>query len=168
AIESAFTRLVKPRVGKLGILELNRRHVAEMLDHIEDTAGPVMADRTRASFRTALSWYAQRDEEFNLNAAIVRVERRAAGSGRTRVLSDDELRALWPVLGESGTFGAFVKALLLTGQRRNEVAGMTRTEIGRDGIWEIPAERYKTKRPHAVPLSEAALGLIQAQRFVDK
>jgi integrase len=163
AIESAFNRLVKPRVGKLSVLELNRRHVAEMLDHIEDTAGPVMADRTRAYFRKALGWYAERDEQFNLNAAIVRVEPRGTGASRTRSLSDDELRVLWPVLAESGTFGAFVKALLLTGQRRNEVAGMAWAEIGKDGIWEIPAERYKTKRPHAVPLSKAALELIEAQ-----
>jgi integrase len=163
AIESAFNRLVKPRVGKLGILELNRRHVAEMIDKIEDESGPVMADRTRAYFRKALSWYAERDEEFNLNAAIVRVERRAAGSGRIRVLSDGELRALWPVLGESGTFGAFVKALLLSGQRRNEVAGMRHAEIGKDGIWEVPAERYKSKRAHAIPLSKASLELVGAQ-----
>src|SRR5262245_7478147 len=43
-IESAFNRLVKPRIGKLGIYELRRSHVAEMLDHIQDNAGPVMAD----------------------------------------------------------------------------------------------------------------------------
>jgi integrase len=163
AIESAFNRLVKPRVGRIGIYELNRRHVAEMLDKIEDASGPVMADRTRAYFRKALGWYAERDDKFNLNAAIVRVEPRSAGTARTRTLSDDEIRVLWPVLGESGTFGALVKALLLTGQRRNEIAGMTWAEIGKDGIWEIAASRYKTKRPQAVPLSVAALALIEAQ-----
>jgi integrase len=163
AIESAFNRLVKPRVGKRGIYELTRRDVAEMLDKIEDQSGPVMADRTRSYFRKALGWYAERDDRFNLGAAIVRVEPRSAGAARTRTLSDDELRLLWPILGESGIFGAFVKLLLLTAQRRNEIAEMTWAEIGRDGIWEIPAARYKTKRPHAVPLSAAALALIEAQ-----
>jgi len=163
AIESAFNRLVKPRVGKVGVYDLTRRNVAEMLDKIEDASGPVMADRTRSYFRKALGWYAERDDKFNLGAAIVRVEPRSAGAARTRILSDDELRILWPVLGESGTFGALVKALLLTGQRRNEVAGMAWAEIGKDGIWEIAASRYKTKRPHAVPLSSAALALLEAQ-----
>jgi integrase len=163
AIESAFNRLVKPRVGNKGIYELTRRDVAEMLDKIEDHSGPVMADRTRAYFRKALGWYAERDDKFNLGAAIVRVEPRSAGAARTRVLSDDELRLLWPVLGESDTFGALVKALLLTGQRRNEVAGMTWAEISKDGIWEIAASRYKTRIPQAVPLSAAALALIEAQ-----
>ena len=170
AIESAFTRLVKPHVGKLGIYELRRSHVAEMLDKIEDDAGPVAADRTRAYFRKALGWYGERDDQFNLGAAIVRVEPRANPNERacTRTLSDDELRAIWPVLGGQGTFGALVKALLLTGQRRNEVAGMARKEIDKDGLWLIPAERYKTKREHVVPLSKDARALIDTQPKVDK
>src|SRR5689334_15491072 len=76
-IESAFDRLVKPRIGKLGVYEVRRSHIAEMLDRIEDEAGPVMADRTRAYLRKALAWYAERDDQFNLTAAFVRVEPRA-------------------------------------------------------------------------------------------
>ena len=40
---------------------------------------------------------------------------------------------------------------------------MDRSEIDKDGIWEISAERYKTKRPHALPLSKAMLALIEEQ-----
>jgi integrase len=40
---------------------------------------------------------------------------------------------------------------------------MSRKEIGSDGIWTIPAERYKAKRPNFVPLSGAALAVIAAQ-----
>ncbi|MFZ1948681.1 MAG: site-specific integrase [Pseudolabrys sp.] len=168
-IESAFNRLVKPRIGKLGIYELRRSHVAEMLDHIQDTAGPVMADRTRACVRRALSWYAERDDQFNLTAAFVRVKSRANAKerARTRVLSDEEIRIIWPVLAEVETFGALLKVLLLTAQRRDEVARMSRKEIGNDGIWTIPAERYKTKRPNHVPLSKAALALIGSQPKLD-
>jgi integrase len=140
-----------------------------MLDKVEDEAGPVQADRVRAYLRKALSWYAERDDEFNLNAAIVRVGARANPKerARTRVLSDDELRVAWPLLSEAGTFGALLKTLLLTAQRRDEVANMTWTEIGTDGTWTIPAERYKTKRPNHVPLSTAALRLIEAQPKID-
>ena len=60
-----------------------------------------------------------------------------------------------------------VKMLLLTAQRRDEVAQMSRNEIGEDGIWAIPAERYKTKRANHVPLSKAALALIDAQPKID-
>ncbi len=164
-IESAFTRLVKPRIGEVGVYELRRSHIAEMVDWIEDKAGPVMADKCRAHVRKALSWYSERDDQFNLTAAFVRVEPRANPKerARTRVLSDDEVRLIWPALGEAGTFGAMVKMLLLTAQRRDEVAHMSRNEIGKDGIWTIPSERYKTKRPNHVPLSKAALALIEAQ-----
>ncbi len=164
-IESAFNRLVKPRIGKVGIYELRRSHIAEMTDWIEDNAGPVMADKCRGYTRKALSWYAERDDQCNITAAFVRVKPRANQKerARSRVLSDDEIRIIWPVLGKSGTFGAMVKMLLLTAQRRDEVAHMSRNEVDKDGIWVIPAERYKTKRPNHVPLSKAALALIEAQ-----
>jgi len=168
-IESAFNRLVKPRIGKLGVYEVRRSHIAEMLDRIEDENGPVMADRTRAFLRKALSWYAERDDQFNLTAAFVRVEPRANPKerARTRVLSDEEIRAIWPALAEAGTFSALVKMLLLTAQRRDEAAQMSRKEIGEDRIWTIPAERYKTKRLNHVPLSTAALAIIEAQPKID-
>jgi integrase len=169
AIKSALDRLVKPRIGKLGIYELRRSHIAELLDVIEDKAGPVMADRCRAYVRKALNWYAERDDQFNLNAAIVRVKPRANAKdrARTRVLSDDEIRLIWPLLDKAGTFGAIVKTLLLTAQRRDEVAHLNRKEIDKDGIWTIPAERYKTKKPNHVPLSKVALDIIHAQPKLD-
>jgi len=168
-IESAFNRLVKPRIGKMGVYEVRRSHIAGMLDRIEDENGPVMADRTRAFLRKALSWYAERDDQFNLTAAFVRVEPRAnpRNRARTRVLSDEEIRTIWPVLAEVGTFGALIKMLLLTAQRRDEAAQMSRKEIGEDQIWTIPAERYKTKRPNHVPLSKSAIAIIEAQSKIE-
>ena len=168
-VASAFERLVKPRIGKVGVYDLRRSHIAEMLDWIEDKSGPVMADRTRAYLRKALSWYAERDDQFNLTAAFVRAQPRANAKARarTRVLSDDEIRIIWPVLDEAGVFGALVKTLLLTAQRRDEVAQMAWKEIGSDGIWTIPAERYKTKQPNHVPLSQDALAVIEAQPRVE-
>jgi integrase len=166
--ESAFKRLVKPRIGKLGIYEVRRSHLVKMLDEIEDANGPVMADRTLAYLRKAFNWYAIRDDQFS--APVVRGMGRIKPKdrARTRVLSDEEIRAVWSVLGQLRTFGAFVRMLLLTAQRHGEVAHMSHREVGGDGIWTIPAERYKTKRPNFVPLSKAALALIEAQpRFDD-
>jgi integrase len=39
---------------------------------------------------------------------------------------------------------------------------MSYKEISDDGVWTIPAERHKSKRPHHVPLSKEALTLIAA------
>jgi integrase len=165
--ESAFNRLVKPRIGKLGIYEVRRSHVIKMLDEIENKNGPVMADRTLAYLRKAFNWYAIRDDQFS--APVVRGMGRIKPKerARTRVLSDDEIRAIWPVLAEANTFGALAKTLLLTAQRRDEVAHMSRIEISEDGTWTIPAERYKTKRPNFVPLSRAAIDVIEARPKID-
>jgi hypothetical protein len=48
SIKDILDRLVKPRIGKLGIYEVRRSHVVGMLDEIADDNGPVMADRTLA------------------------------------------------------------------------------------------------------------------------
>jgi integrase len=161
--ESAFERLVKPRIGKLGIYEVRRSHIIKMLDEIEDANGPVAADRTLAYVRKAFNWYATRDDQFNVPVVRGMARVKPKERARTRVLSDEEIRIIWPALGEAGTFGALAKTLLLTAQRRDEVAHMRHQEIGPDGIWTIPAERYKTKRPNHLPLSKAALTVIAAQ-----
>ena len=146
---------------------MRRSHVIKMLDRIEDENGPVMADRTLAYLRKALNWYADRDDQFNCAPSCAKARANPKERARRRVLSDEEIRIIWPVLGESGTFGALIKMLLLTAQRRDEVAQMSHKEIAEDGIWTIPAERYKTKRPNHVPLSKAALAVIEAQPKID-
>ena len=161
--ESAFTRLVKPRIGKLSIYEVRRSHINKMLDEIEDENGLVMADRTLAYVRKAFNWHATRDDQFSTPIVRGMARIKPKDRARTRILSDDEIRIIWPVLAGSATFGGLVNALLLTAQRRDEVAQMRKKEIGEDKIWEIPAERYKTKVPHYIPLSDAMLSLIKAQ-----
>ncbi len=166
-IERAFDQLVKPQIGKIGVLELRRSDIARMLDKIADERGLVMADQTLAYLRKAFNWYASKDDKFNSPIVRGMVRTRPRERARTRILADDEIRIIWPVLDEAGTFGAVVKALLLTAQRRDEVAQMAWKEIGADGIWTIPAERYKTKQPNHVPLSQDALAVIEAQPRIE-
>jgi integrase len=85
-------------------------------------------------------------------AAIVR--RRRIEHSRTRVLTDNEIRAIWKALVKIGYPGGdFVRGLFLSGQRRNEVQGMPRKEVKDDTDWVIPASRNKGKRDHLIPLS---------------
>ena len=85
-----------------------------------------------------------------------------ASPARERVLTDAELRWFWLACGSLGRpFGPLLKLLLLTGQRRDEVAGMTRGELSADGAtWALPASRTKNKRATSVPLSKTARDLI--------
>ena len=64
--------------------------------------------------------------------------RRHKANDRERILTDDELRAVWQAAEAStGPWGAFIRFLLLTATRRNETARMVWTEVvGTD--WTIP------------------------------
>jgi integrase len=167
ARKSAFERLVKPAIGNKGITEIIKDDIIAMRRRISKSAGPVMADRTFAYFRAAMNWFAESvpggDAFDTRKLAIGDPLTDAKERRRTRTLSPDEIRLIWPELEKAGTFGALCKVLLLTGQRRNEAAGMCHAEVVEDGLWEIPAARYKGKRPHPVPISEPVAAIIKAQ-----
>jgi integrase len=163
SVESAIERLAKPVIGQLGIYDVRRRHIAAMLDKIEDEAGPVQADRVLAYVRKAFNWYATRDDDFTSPIIPGTARTRSEERARERILADDEIRLIWPLLADAGTIGTVAKLLLLTGQRRAEVAHMRWDEIASDGVWTIPAARYKTKRPHSVPLSDAARVILETR-----
>ncbi|MGZ3349131.1 MAG: tyrosine-type recombinase/integrase [Xanthobacteraceae bacterium] len=166
-IEAQLERLVKPKIGKLGIYELKRSHISRMLDDIADENGPRMADLVLAYVRKAFNWYEVNGHDDDFISPVVRGMARLKPSDRERerVLSDDEIRDVWAALDtitEPACFPAYVRTLLLTATRRSESADMSTTELEGD-LWTIPKERYKTGRDHVIPLSTPALDLIRAQ-----
>lgn len=161
-IERVFERHVRPRIGSRPIAALRRRDVAEMLDAIEDQNGPVMADRTLAYVRKCFNWWATRDDSFVPPIVRGMARTKPTERARKRVLDDDEIRDLWAALDRAkapAPFPGLVRALLLTAQRRNEVARMRWEEI--DGsTWIIPGERRKRGDANTVPLTKDALKLL--------
>jgi integrase len=90
---------------------------------------------------------------------------------RQHILSDAELRAVWLATANPlDPFATLVRLLILTGQRRGEVAGIRRTELRLDGaepLWTIPTSRTKNgtregAQPHAVPLAPHVVALLVA------
>lgn len=82
------------------------------------------------------------------------MERPSPPAARDRVLTDDELANVYVAAQGMGfPFGPFFELLILTGQRRSEVAGITWAEVDRnEAIWTIPAIRAKNNAAHLVPL----------------
>lgn len=155
---------VLPTWKARAVAGIKRRDVAELLDAIESNNGPVMADRVLAWLRKMFNWHATRDDDFVSPIVKGMARTKPRERARDRVLSDDEIRALWESTAttEPATFGALVRMLLLTAQRREEAAQMRRGEL--DGeTWTIPASRYKTGRANVVPLPKAAVKIIAAQ-----
>ena len=81
------------------------------------------------------------------------------GEGRDRVLSDEELAAIWKACTGDDDYSRCVRLLILTGCRRDEVGGMPWSEI-KDGIWVIPGARTKNKREHRLPMMPMMLDAI--------
>jgi integrase len=156
--------------------EVRRPDVVAELDKLERTSGKVSADRARSALATFFDWCL--DRGFTESNPVVRIKNRASSGGRERVLSAAELRAVWKAcealdaealdrqrtqeLPQRGhAYSRIVRLLVLTGQRRDEVGGLCRSEVNEaERRLELPAERTKNGRPHFVPLVRAAWGLL--------
>jgi len=161
-ITAALDAYVRPKIGETSIYDLKRRQVVEMLDAVEDSAGPVMADRVLAHVRKAFNWWAARDDDFSSPIVRGMARTKPKERARKRVLTDDEIREIWQALDTADVpspYPRFVRSILLTATRRNEAAYMNSTEFEGDN-WTIPGSRYKTKLDHVVPLTAQAKALL--------
>jgi integrase len=174
AIKSAFDRLVRPVMGDDLIYDIARSDIVEMLDDIEDENGPVMADRTLAFLRKAFNWQMARDDKFfsPIIKGMGRVN--AKERARQRILTDEEIFDVWTALDRIGNrvpvcYPQFIRLLLLTAQRRSNVArwhsDQIKPEIGPMGDvlshhWLIDGDDYKNGQTQLVPISSAAQALL--------
>lgn len=166
---------VRPCWENRQIGEITRPDVVARLDQIEagefkgkdgkTYGGPVMADRVLAQLRKLMNWHATRDPDYISPIVKGMARTKPRDRARTRVLSDDEIRLIWPHL--TGTYGGVLKTLFYTAQRVGEVSQMQRSQIGADAIWSVPVEASKGKRPLFIPLTAQALSVIHAQPQID-
>ena len=136
--EALVSRYATPRWGKLQASTITRGDVKTLMSGIE---APVLANQVLAAVSAIFTW-AVREEILPSNPCKL-VARNAVRS-RERVLADSELPMFWKAFGDPGlVVGAALKMILLTGQRRGEVAHMRREHI-KDGWWEMPGEPVPT------------------------
>ncbi len=145
----------------LPIHQIARRDVAARLGEIAAARGPVAANRARTTLSGLFSW-AMKEGLADENP-VAGTNRQANEQARERVLSDAELVAIWKACRDDD-YGRIVRLLILTGQRRDEVSGMTRSEIGdlAGRKWSLPSERTKNGRAHDVPLSDLANEILES------
>jgi integrase len=151
---------VLPRWRRRTVHEITRRDVLSVLDRVIDGGSPVAANRALTAIKTLFNWCIQRDIIAVSPAAGVRPP--TAEQSRDRLLTDAELQLLWKAADQIGfPFSALVQLLALTGQRRDEVARMTWTELDLKGrTWTLPPERTKNNQAHEVPLSDAVIAIL--------
>jgi integrase len=142
-----------------------RSDITALLDEIEDDHGARQADYVLAIIRTIMNWFATRHDDYNV--PLVRGMGRREKKGRDRILTDDELRAVWKAAEANGTFGALVRMLLLTAQRLDKVNTMKWTDISpmkwpsnTPPVWEIATELREKENAGALQLPQAALAIL--------
>jgi integrase len=147
-------------LGPKAVSEISRRDIAEQLAAVEAESGPYARNRLRS---TLSAFFAFAISEGLVDLNPVSGTGKAAEATRDRVLSDDEIAAVWRAL-PAGDYGDVVRLLLLTGQRREEIGGLRWAEIDlTDRLITLPAQRCKNGRSHSVPLSQMAYDILAAR-----
>jgi integrase len=158
-IDRYLVKCWKP-LHSISVFKITRRHVSARIAEIAADQGAVTAARARSALSAMFNWAIREGWELPANP-VLGTNRPVQPRSRERVLTDPELRAIWQACGDDD-YGRIVRLLILTGQRRNEVGGMRWSEIAGDS-WTIPGARTKNHREHSLPLTPAALAIIQAQ-----
>lgn len=159
-----IARELTPQWGRRKVHSIQRTDVLALLDGIVDRGAPIQANRTLALIRKIFNW--------GIGRGIVdhnpchQVEAPSAERQRQRVLSEDEIRALWRAFGSLGPMmGGMFKLRLLTAQRGGEVQSMRWQDIDLEGrSWTIPPDQSKNGLSHFVPLSGTAATLLAELR----
>jgi integrase len=144
---------------------LRRGDVTKLLDEIEEERGPRAADMALAYIRRIAQWYQARHDDYTSPVVKGMARTKPSQRRRKRILTDDEIRSMWKACEELGAFGALVKMLLLTAQRRTKVATMKWDDL--DGaIWTIEVIDRQKGTGERLKLPRVALDIIEKQRKV--
>jgi integrase len=144
---------------------VDQRIISERLGAIAKDPGAITSNRVRATISAMFTWGMR--EGLVLANPAANTNKREEKS-RERVLKDNELRTVWQALGD-GHYGTIVKLLILTGQRRDEIAGLRWSEIDFDrGIISLPGSRTKNGRPHELPMAATVRSLLEAQERTER
>jgi len=161
-IERCLKRYVYPRWASRPFEEIKRGDVTALLDEMVVENGARQADVTLAYIRKITRWHQTRTDGYV--SPIVPGMNRAKSKDRKRKrhLDDDEIRAVWAATEDMGTYGALVRSLLLTVQRREKVGTMQHSHLNA-GLWTIEVEDDREKgHAGAIRLPELALQVIES------
>jgi integrase len=166
-LDLKLKRAVLPTFGSRPIASIRKSDVVRLLDDIVKDRGPVAADRALALIRRIMNWHAVRSDDFRSPIVQGMARTKSSDRARDRILTDDELRAVWKTASDGTPFGSMVLFLLLTAARRTEASEMTWAEVI-DGVWTLPSGRSKTGKAITRPLSRAALAVIEARPRINE
>jgi integrase len=157
-VEATLRRHLLPRWSKCAVDDIKRADVRQVLEAVAKVS-PIGSNRLLSMLRRMFGWSVEHD--LIEVSPVVGVRPLTAEVSRDRVLSDAELVTVWRAAEQCGIGGSFIKMLMLTAQRRDEVVNMRWADI-EAGVWTLRAEATKGGRSHQVPLSAGALDILDA------
>ena len=144
--------------GTQPISEITRADIHQILDDLISRNKQTAANRALAHIRKFFGWLVERG--YLDHSPADHIKPRHKERERDRVLSDMEIKSIWNAAeGMSAPYSAWLKLLLLCGQRRFETASMRRSQII-DGNWHLSATDTKNKQSHIIPLPKQAQSLV--------
>ena len=166
-IERILTKYLFPKWAERPFTEIRRDDASTLMDKISVDHGKYQANAVLAVLCSIAGWYAEEKDERYISPFHGRRLRRKT-KARDRFLSDDEIRVVWKQAGYCGTYGNFVRLLLLTGQRREKVQHIRWSDISTDGTWTIPRDHERQKGTgELLKLPPLALQVIETQPKID-
>lgn len=146
-----------PAWGRRGADSVSRADVIALIEDVQQRGHPYAANRRLALIRKIYAWGL--DAGLVEASPVINVRPPAKEAPRERILTDNELAALWQAWDQMGwPYGALFKIALLTGQRRGDVAALRLMDIGlADQVWAI---RRDGGRAHELPLPSAAIEVL--------
>jgi integrase len=145
---------------ELSMSSVTRANVAAGANAIAKTRGPVAANRARATLSAFFAWAIGEGDDLLTNP-VAGTNQQEENGPRERSLSDTEVAAVW-LAAPDNDYGRIVKLLMLTGCRREEIGSLQWSEINFDArTITLPADRTKNAQAHVVPLTDAALSILQ-------
>jgi integrase len=159
--------VVEPWKKKL-ISDIEKPDALRVLDAIVDRGAPITANRVLSVMKRFFGWAKERG--YVETSPVDDIRRPTVEKSRDRVLTVDELAAVWTASESLDyPYGPYLRMVILTAQRRTELASMRWRDINLDkAIWVLPAEFTKARRTHDVPLSTMALEILKnLPRFAD-
>jgi integrase len=160
-------KMVVPEWREREIASIRRADVVKLLDKVSDERTAAAAIEVRKHLSGLFNWAIATDQFDLILNPMVGLKRKEKYQPRENKLSREQLKQVWVAAGDIGyPFREMYRLLILTGQRRSEVAELQADWVferpdGKKGV-RVPASAYKTGKEHVYPLSGPAAAIVDS------
>ena len=161
-MEEVFALHINPALGHMVAKDVQKKDVYKLLDKLKNSNAPYTSTQSLAALRKMYNWAIEFDL-LQINPCQC-IKTPVPSVARERYLNDTEIIEFCSAAKKLGyPYGHIGQLLLLTGQRRSEIAKLKWSEIDFDDkLIRLSADRIKNKRNHETPLSDLALDILKS------